>query len=304
MDSRAQEVLGDTSDSYLANIASWADEYRATAAGRWSAPLHFIDAEDSPPSNCNVDYERDCGSHGCSISAMANYTRRLVDGELGSVNTAQALKFLVHFTGDLTQPLHDEAYEVGGNRVKVTFDGYQSNLHADWDTHIPEKLIGGNDLSDAKTWAQDLVQQIATGKYQHQAPSWIKGDDIGNVIMTATRWASDANAYVCSVVMPDGAEALQEDDLYPRYYNSVIDTVELQIAKAGFRLGNWLNAICKVHSAKRHGLTNTRSSNVERSASPVVMGRDTSLRPLSKAQLARAAMGGSCCGESRNGHEH
>lgn len=51
----AQGILSDTSTSYLANIASWADDYRTTTAGAWSAPLHFIDAEDNPPSNCNVD---------------------------------------------------------------------------------------------------------------------------------------------------------------------------------------------------------------------------------------------------------
>lgn len=36
----AQGVLGDTSTSYLANVASWADTYRATTAGAWSAPFH------------------------------------------------------------------------------------------------------------------------------------------------------------------------------------------------------------------------------------------------------------------------
>jgi hypothetical protein len=130
VESWAKGILGDTSDSYMANIASWADDYRETAAGKWSAPLHFIDAEDNPPSNCNVDYSRDCGSSGCSISAMANYTQRVGDGRLSAANTQEALKFLIHFTGDLTQPLHDEAYEVGGNDIEVTYQGYKDNLHA------------------------------------------------------------------------------------------------------------------------------------------------------------------------------
>jgi hypothetical protein len=43
--------------------------------------------------------------------------------------------------------------------------------------------------------------------------------------------------------MPNGVAALQKGDLYPTYYNSVIPTVELQIAKAGYRLANWLNTI-------------------------------------------------------------
>lgn len=116
-------MLNDTSDSYLANVASWADSYRATTAGSWSAPLHFIDAEDNPPTSCNVDYDRDCGSSGCSVSAIVNYTQRVGDGRLSTANTAQALKFLVHFIGDITQPLHDEAYELGANGVAVTYEG-------------------------------------------------------------------------------------------------------------------------------------------------------------------------------------
>lgn len=56
---KGKGVLGDSSSSYLANIASWADQYRETTAGKWSALLHFIDTEDNPPSSCNVDYDRD-----------------------------------------------------------------------------------------------------------------------------------------------------------------------------------------------------------------------------------------------------
>lgn len=45
----AQDILNDTSISYLANVATWADSYRSTAAGTFSAPFHYIDAEDDPP---------------------------------------------------------------------------------------------------------------------------------------------------------------------------------------------------------------------------------------------------------------
>ncbi|OAA48053.1 Phospholipase C/P1 nuclease, core [Beauveria brongniartii RCEF 3172] len=283
----AQAVLGDSSDSYLANVASWADQYRSTTAGKWSAPLHFIDAEDNPPTSCNVDYQRDCGTKGCSISAIANYTQRVGDGRLSAANVNEALKFLVHFLGDVTQPLHDEAYEVGGNNIKVTFDGYSDNLHADWDTYIPQKKVGGSKLTDAQSWAGALVAEIESGALKSQAAGWISGDNVADPITSATRWASDANTYVCSVVMPGGASALQQGDLYPDYYNSVIGTVELQIAKGGYRLGNWLNSIYSSKVAKRSF------------DSPLtdLSGRDLlpADRPLSRAKLAREAMGESCC---------
>jgi hypothetical protein len=71
----AQGILSDTSSTYLANVATWADTYRYTSGGGWSAPFHFLDAEDNPPSSCNVNYNRDCGSSGYVVSAINNYVR-------------------------------------------------------------------------------------------------------------------------------------------------------------------------------------------------------------------------------------
>lgn len=68
-----QSLLGDTSANYLASVASFADSYRYTSAGKFSEPFHFVDARDSPPSSCSVDYSRDCGADGCIISALQNY---------------------------------------------------------------------------------------------------------------------------------------------------------------------------------------------------------------------------------------
>ncbi len=72
-----QNLLGDTSGDYLASVAAWADSYRATKAGKFSAPFHFIDANDDPPSSCGVDLDRDCGAGGCVVSAIANYVSRV-----------------------------------------------------------------------------------------------------------------------------------------------------------------------------------------------------------------------------------
>jgi hypothetical protein len=68
-----QSVLRNDSSNYLASIATWADSFRYTAAGRFTAPFHFIDAEDSPPESCGVVFKRDCGSRGCVVEAIGNY---------------------------------------------------------------------------------------------------------------------------------------------------------------------------------------------------------------------------------------
>ncbi|KAJ5512856.1 S1/P1 nuclease [Penicillium fimorum] len=313
----AQTVLNDTSDSYLANIASWADKYRLTDEGKWSAPLHYIDAMDDPPTSCSVDYERDCPAEGCSISAIANYTQRVGNLKLSAPETAEALRFLVHLIGDLTQPLHDENYEVGGNGIEVTFDNYTDNLHSDWDTYMPAKLVGGSSLEDAQGWADSLVDEIKTGSYKKEAATWIKGDDIGDTVVTATRWAADANSYICTVVMPDGAAALQTGDLYPTYYNSAIGTIEIQVAKGGYRLANWLNTIYsqkitqskngKHHKGKsgkgKSGKGKFGKGPRDAAPEPEFVYEPREPRQLSRQNMARAAMGGSCCTSGRE-HRH
>lgn len=76
--SYVKNILGDTSTSYMANAATWADSYRATSAGSWSGDLHFVDANDSPPSSCSVNFNRDCDNGFCVISAISNYVSALL----------------------------------------------------------------------------------------------------------------------------------------------------------------------------------------------------------------------------------
>lgn len=248
----AQSILNDTTTSYLANVATWADSYRYTAEGAFSAPFHYIDANDDPPRSCNVDFDRDCGTAGCLVSAIANYTARVQAPEsLSATQVNYALRWIIHFVGDITQPLHDEAFEIGGNGVDVTFDGHDTNLHATWDTSIPEELRGGYGLSVARTWAANLTTEIVNGTFADHKSSWVAGLDIKDPKATSLGWATDANQYVCSVVMPDGADVLKTEDLYPEYYDSAVETVEMQIAKGGYRLAKWLDAIAATQVSKR-----------------------------------------------------
>ena len=144
----------------MANVSTWADSYRYTSAGSWSAPLHFIDANDNPPSSCSVDYSRDCGSAGCSVSAIVNYTSILPDDKSSASVKRDAMKFIIHFIGDLHQPLHDEALDVGGNDISVTYDGEATNLHHIWDTEIVEQLANG---ADSEQFAKNLTAAIKAG---------------------------------------------------------------------------------------------------------------------------------------------
>lgn len=47
---------------------------------------------------------------------------------------------------------------MGGNDIDVQYDGDDTNLHAAWDSDIPESISGGSSLTSAKSWASDLIK--------------------------------------------------------------------------------------------------------------------------------------------------
>ncbi|KAF2637735.1 hypothetical protein P280DRAFT_492149 [Massarina eburnea CBS 473.64] len=296
----AKGLLNDTSSAYLANVATWADSYRYTAEGTFSAPLHYIDALDEPPTSCNIDFDRDCPEEGCIVSAIANYTTRVQDTTLSVVERQKALKWVIHFLGDIHQPLHVENLAIGGNTIDVTFNGTSTNLHHIWDSNMAEKLIGGYSLSDAEEWSTSLVADIKTGKYATQTSTWLSGININDSISSAVVWATDANSYVCTTVLPEGEDAVQGQELQGAYYDAAIPVVQVQVAKAGYRLAAWLNLIVTGST----GLESSSKYNKNKMAVPgaYVKRGETGLEDwMLEARRVRRAFGWNCGAE---GHAH
>ena len=112
---------------HLAPISTWADENKPHIP--WSAALHFVGAIDShPPDNCA--YPGPNGWAGTKeinvLDGIKNVTGLLADWvnhDADDATASEALKFLVHFLGDMHQPLHLTGYDRGGNLAKVTWDG-------------------------------------------------------------------------------------------------------------------------------------------------------------------------------------
>jgi hypothetical protein len=67
--------------------------------------------------------------------------------------------------------------------------------------------------------------------------------DVNDAQGSAMTWAEQANAYVCSDVLVDGVNAVESEDLDGSYYTAHVDVVRTQIARAGYRLGAWLNLV-------------------------------------------------------------
>ena len=131
---------------HLASVATWADKYKYRM--RWSAPLHYIGAVgDHPPDECLFPGpEGWMGRPNINILGgiynTSNILLDYVDGEISNVELAQeALKFIVHFIGDLHMPLHLVGRDRGGNSVDVCWEGRRMNLHSVWDGHMIAKAI-------------------------------------------------------------------------------------------------------------------------------------------------------------------
>ncbi|KAH8834847.1 S1/P1 nuclease [Flagelloscypha sp. PMI_526] len=230
-------LAGSKWNGSLGPAASWADEIKSGGQYAWASELHYVDAEDSPPATCNVDEERDCSNGKCILTAIANYTERVVDPDLSANQTLEALLFLDHFIGDLGQPLHVEAVAVGGNTISVDCDGSTTNLHSLWDSKIITKILADYD-NGVTGWVTDLVARIKTGEYKSEKASWVACSSPNPADGCILEWAEDTNAGNCDVVFTyeDGDNLCSGS-----YYDDAKTLIELQIAKEGYRLAAWLN---------------------------------------------------------------
>ncbi|KAI1848229.1 hypothetical protein JX266_005942 [Neoarthrinium moseri] len=241
-----QELLRNDTEHYLAGVATWADSIRYTKWGQFTKNFHFIDAKDDPPTYCGVDFDRDCKEDGCVVSSIQNYTTQLLDSKLFPWRRNQAAKFVIHFVGDIHQPLHTENVARGGNGIEVKWERAELNLHHVWDSSIAEKMLGGirrKPYEAAHTWAANLTSEIKTGKYMAESKFWAADMDLDDPIATSLRWANESNAYVCSTVLPEGPVAIVGQQLAGEYFEKAAPVIEIQVARAGYRLAAWLDLI-------------------------------------------------------------
>jgi hypothetical protein len=242
----------------LADASTWADDVRRVR--RETGPWHFIDV---PPGAPESDLWKYCPpTSGCVTSALAEELRILRDPSQAPEARADALRFAIHFVGDIHQPLHAITNnDLGGNCVPVTFFGHTPlpagpdstvfipNLHEVWDIEILERFSAGKSPwaiaqeldqkfsvpisawqaqpTDFDAWAwesHELAAKIAYGRLPHKLPVETPRP------MTA-----------CTV---KGKVAVRIDEnLAEDYQNAASPVVQEQLAKAGARLAAFLNSV-------------------------------------------------------------
>ncbi len=221
----------------IASEATWADKYRNKH--RETASWHFVDLEITDPdfnTACNGRKPLPAGtlaSNGppdCVVDKINQFSAELADPKTDAEERLIALKFLLHFVGDLHQPLHSSDHsDKGGNEVKVIVDGFdhksKDNLHGYWDTQFVDALG-----RPPGALAQQLLAQITPD----QEAEWKQG--------TPDDWAVEAFSIAQADVY--GEPPLSKDTLQhldAAYVGRAEKDVTLQLSRAGVRLAAVLN---------------------------------------------------------------
>lgn len=142
---QVQALLEDETEPTLAGVANWADTIRSEDAWRFTGPWHYLNV---PDLGCNYQPPRDCPNGNCVIGAIEAQTKILEDLSQPLQKRIEALKFVVHFVGDVHQPLHAGLRsDRGGNDFQISYRSEGWNLHSVWDS-----LILRTPLADASGW--------------------------------------------------------------------------------------------------------------------------------------------------------
>jgi hypothetical protein len=205
----------------LENLASWADEIRQSRPETFN--WHFVDI---PLDSSGLDMARDCPHGDCVIQKILDFEKGWQDPNASAESRREALLFLVHFLGDMHQPLHCENNnDRGGNDVPVSFMGMNTNLHALWDSGLLRTMPAEDQLFAT------LNQAITADR----VTEWSSG--------TVEQWAGESfQAAKTTVYGPlPTTEKGQPVPLGEGYERIAEPVLEQQLEKAGVRLAAILN---------------------------------------------------------------
>lgn len=156
----------------LEDASVWPDCLRSES-WRWGYTFawHYQNIRVCEP----FDIKSHCANGNCVTAQIERNSRLLADRRLPPGQRLEALAFLVHFVGDLHQPLHiGENDDLGGNRVKADYGiapGF--NLHWIWDGPEAERAISSARPALARRYSAAEKTRLGGGTVEDWArESW------------------------------------------------------------------------------------------------------------------------------------
>jgi len=201
----------------LAFVSTHADEIKSDKSFRKFSPWHYVNIP------LEGDYESaDKNPKGDLITGINYCIKVLKDQESTEEDKRFYLKMLVHFVGDLHQPLHiGRKEDKGGNTIQVEWFKKGTNLHRVWDENMIEEWgMSYIELADnAKDLTKEEIKEIQKG--------------------TILDWMKDTHS------LTEGIYNSVEvgDNLKYRYSYDYFPVVRTQLQKGGLRLAKLLNDI-------------------------------------------------------------
>jgi len=215
----------------LGSVATWADDVKKQRDESYD--WHFVDI---PTNAGGFSDERDCfrpqdkhkdaqtDHHNCVVDRIEMFAKVLGDENASRAQRLEALKWIVHFVGDIHQPLHaiDEAR--GGNDIKLPVFGspqcgqYPCNLHWTWD----DMLIQHAGYSE-RQYVRVIQKLILTAQLEPRATGGPED------------WANESHLQARQILNRE-ATAIDQS-----YYDAYIGLIDQKLALAGLRLAALLN---------------------------------------------------------------
>ncbi|MGP7795846.1 S1/P1 nuclease [Sphingomonas sp. CLY1604] len=187
---------------------------------------HFQDVDVCAP----FTLEEACKDGNCVSAQITRDVAILKDRRASAKERAQALVFLIHFVGDLHQPLHaGEKHDKGGNDLAAAYGSYSPrrfNLHSIWDGTLAERAI---------TSGPSLVRRYPAAEKRRIAAG------------TVTDWSRESWQVAHDVVY---ASALKGDPCAPSpakvtldeaTIDRIVPVARLEVERGGLRLAKLLD---------------------------------------------------------------
>jgi hypothetical protein len=224
------------------NASHWADDLRPVPDFDSFKELHFIDMPFSTDGTALP--ELPTPNIVTALEEQVNILRTSTD----KAAQAQALRFIIHFVGDIHQPLHcatkvDSAHpdgDRGGNLVRITIMGAngktkQTNLHSYWDGGLGTFPPTGPNFAPPPL--SKIPAAVAKAKAGNPASDpALKLDDPTNY----QAWADESFELAKTVTYKGIANGGTPTTAYN---NKGIKTARKRVAWGGYRLAALLNSI-------------------------------------------------------------
>lgn len=210
-----ESLLDGKSIVYYAN---WLDNASHTPEYAYSKAWHYKNIDE----NESFDNAKE-NPDGDIVKAI--YSQVDVLKGNGSKEEKQlALKMIVHFLGDIHQPMHmGRASDRGGNSHRVAYFDRSTNLHSIWDSSLPES---------AHKWTYtEWQQQIDRATPEEMSEIYLK--------KTPEEWGRETYLIAKDVY----AKTPENSKISYDYIAEWTPVIEQQFLKGGLRLADLLNSI-------------------------------------------------------------